>query len=364
MASNRNSQVHFDPIRQAYFDESGNSLNPFKHKGAEGINDANKVYAPDLEKSFDISRGALYDYLASTSEPFEKLEGLDSEIKKVGPYQAFDWKIPDYEYKDYEVLQGYERPELERTQFSGPQIRDVEDLEPIAEGLYDARMAEGRERTSQQFADTRQRMMDELRRSRSRPEQAAALLAQLGRDEETAQTRNENAVRFQQGQEKLGLAQRAQELGINRDVQASGLNLQTQQSQADERSRAAQQLLANQQFEQGERRYGYEQDIAKDKFDLGMQQWLQEQQANERAKAYDSRYGMAQDMTELRKGEWEANRAAHYDHLNAKLQGQNAATNQASQAATYYTNLSQGERKDARNYEAQRRKEAEQQRQQ
>lgn len=338
----RRQQVYYDSVTGQYVDQMGQ---PVRAPEQPGIKPQDRVYAPDVEGAFGYSQSKLDDYFRDVQgagyTPIGDYLGRDltSYLEDVGPYQGYDWANPAdfYDAPTYTALEGYERPELERTEFG------VDSIEPIAEGIYGGQIAASREGIARSYDDVRTRMMDEIYRTQARPEQAAALLAELGVDQSAAQQAAKRDIQFQQAQSELGIRQAEQ-----------GMALQAQQAAAAERAQAAQYLMGAQQYEEGRRQYGYEQDRANRQYEAGLQQWYQEQQAAEGQSEYQSRYGLAQDLASTAMNQYETDRAAQYDYYNAVLQGQQAATQQASQAATYETNLSEGERSKARQYQAER----------
>jgi len=309
------------------------------------------TWAPDIQGSFEGATQALDQYYGALKPP-EQLTGLGQRIEDVGTYQGYDWQIPEgAELPQYQKFTGYDQLAMERTDFGAPEIEAIKEVSPIAEDIYGAQKTASAEGIRAQYAGLRQQIEDEVARNQTRPEQAAALLANLGIEENKAIASANSDIGYQEAQSKLGLEQKEQELGLTRSTAQEGLEQQALASQAGERQAAAQYAKDIEAAKAAEGQYAYQQDVSKSQYDTGLQTWLQEQQAAEAEKEYQSKYGQAQDLTSLQAQEWEANQAGQYDYLNALLQGQQAATGLASQAGTYMTNLPEDVQEDVMAYQ-------------
>lgn len=292
------TQVYWDPSR-GYVDEKGQSI------AAPTNRPTSNVWAPNLGATYDYGQQALDDYFRSLKLPTGP-EDYTQRLESVGPYQGFDWTNPE-EY--------YSGP----APYSAGQFSDVPDLMASAKGQYEGQRAAQREGIAGQFKDVRSQIEEELARGNRRPEQAAALLANLG-NQQVQQTQSAmRDIDFQQMQNE-------------QQLQQTQYQLQQQQEAA----------------QMGENQYAYQQSLDDARFRAGLQQYYQEQKAAEEQSKYQSQYGLAQDVSSLGLQQYDVGRAADYDYYNALLQGQQAASQQFSQAGTYTTNLSEGERANAR----------------
>lgn len=325
--TNQNAnQVYYDQATGTYRNATGQQINPPPGKD----NGKQPIFMPDVSQSFNQASSGLDRYNQSLQDP-GKVGSLTQGLKDVGAYQAYDWQKPEYD------TSGLTAPDMERTTYDTPQIDQLSQVDPVAEAAYNAQKSMSRESIGKQFDDTRTRMTDELARTRSRPEQAAALLATLGNDQARAQQMAEQEIGFKQAQEKVGIAQQEQQLGLNRSTSLAGLNQEAQAKQAAERQQHAAFLQSQ-----------YDTGLGESKYKTGLNQAFQEEQAGEAEKAYQSKYGLAQDVAQGKLQEFETNRGAKTDYQNALLQGQQAATQKAGQESTYVTNLTEDERNAAR----------------
>ena len=338
-------QVYWDPSQQTYVTQSGQPLAAPPAPTPQG------PFAPDLGSAWERAQQALGRYEYALPGGPQQITGLEEGLQAVGPYQQFDWQLPDYAAPTYTPYE-YDVPRQE-TQFATPDIAGVQDISGTPGQIWDARRAATRESVDKQYDDVEAAMLDELRRTRSRPEQAAALLANLAEQREAAQTRAGLGIDVEQSGQTVDIAKGTQSLEANRAIQQAGLEQQTQSMTAQEREALAQFLLSQQKLQGDEGRYAYQEAKEGARFDTGLQQWLQEQQAQEGKAAYESEYGLAQDVAQSQMEQFGANQASAMDYYNALLQGQQAATQGFSQAATYYTNLPEGEQKKAQTYQPQ-----------
>ena len=311
-------QVFYNPEKGIYTDQYGNPLK--QQPNQKSVEKKDLVYAPDLNAAYGRSDQALDDYFASIKAP-KSVGDLTSDLKKVGAYDGFDWSNPA---DSYNAPTFQNNVDMERTSF------DVADIEPMAGEIYQNKIGQSKKRVSKQFQDARSQVLDEVYRNRNRPEQAAALLAEMGVQEAEQAQEAEQNILSEQAQQKLGLADSTR-----------NLKLQAAQSAAQERGTAA-------SFKQAQDQYAYEQALAGEQFKTGLNQWFQEQQAAEEQAKYQSAYSYAQDLGQAKLNQYETDRAADMDYYNAKLQGQQAAAQQFAQASTYTTNLSEDERSKAR----------------
>ena len=303
---------------------------------------------PNLENSWLQSGVTLKSYLKSLSKyKPEDVGDVAEDLRNVGAYQGFDWQNPlsGYNLPTYTALSGYERPEYERTDFSDPTLDEIESVSPLADELYEGQIAKAKEGIARGYKDTKQQVLDEVTRNKSRGKQAAALLANLGVQQSRDERESARDIGFEQAKEKLGLAQTEQQLNASRSSELANLLLQAQQAQAGERGQAAQFGQSQQEYEQAQKQYEYEQGLDSTKYQAGIDQYLQEQKAAEEQAKYQSAYAYAQDLGQAKLNRYDTNRAANMDYLNARLQGQQAAAQRFSQGATYTTNLTEKERK-------------------
>jgi len=315
--------------------------------GQEVSNPENPTWSPDMQGLYQSSQAGLDKYYGSLPGEADQLTGLGKKIEEAGTYKGYNWNIPqDYELPDYQKFGGYDKLAMERTDFTTPQIDALKDVSPIAEGIYGGQMAKSNEAIGGKYKSLKSQVDEETRRNMARPEQAAALLSSLGVEEAKAKTEAGRDIQFEQAQQQLDLEKKAQELGLQRSTSQAGIEQTGQQMTASERQAAADYARQVAELQGGEGRYGYEQDVAKKQYGTGMETWLQEQQAAEAEKEYQSKYGQAQDLTSLQAQEWESNQASKYDLANALLQGQQAQTGLTSQAGTYMTNLPEDIQKD------------------
>jgi hypothetical protein len=310
------------------------------------------TYAPDVKGNFEGAEVALDKYYGALEKP-EELTGLGDRIGADGMlYKGYNWGIPeDYELPSYNQYD-YSNLGMERTDFGTPEIDALSKVNPMAEGIYGGQKAAAREGVMKQYSDLASQVEEEVRRNQTRPEQAAALLQELGIQKNKALTESDKSIDFESAQQQLDIAKKEQELGLTRSTTQEGLEQQALSNQAGERSTAANYAKDTAQLAAGEGQFGYQQDVANKQYKTGMDVWLQEQKAAEAEKEYQSKYGQAQDLTSLDAQEWEANRSADMDYYNALMQGSQAATGLASQTGTYMTNLPEGKQNDALNYQA------------
>jgi len=313
------------------------------------------AYVPNVGGAFDYSQQQLQNYYGSLQKPGQAPD-LTTNLENVGSYQPWQWEQPDYNAPTYEKMGDLTTPEMERTTYTQPQIGEVQSVAPMSEALWTGQETKGRENIAQQYKDTQTKVMDELRRTRNRPEQAAALLANLGVQQEAAQRSAQQEVALQKAQQNIGIGQQEQQLNLQRGTSLASIGLTAEQAQAAERQNAAQYGLTAEQAKygaaQGENRYAYEAGTSEAQYQAGLQQWQQEQQAAEAQTAYQSQYALAQDVTQAQQQQFETQQAANYDYANAMLQGQQAASQQASQLGTYFTNLPESQQKKAPAYQA------------
>lgn len=299
----------------------------------------------DVRRAFEESKGGIQTYEQSL-DALKNLgikEDLARGIAGV-KYTPFNWQTPDYESveytpTEYTFAKDYQAPaEYEAAQYTMP------DLEGISSDVWGGQEAAMRERVSQQYDDTRERMREELLRNPARAEQAAALMANVGEQETAAQIAAQRDLAFQRAQSDIGVA----------TTQAQ-LKMQAEEAQAQEMAKKygldvdaaryiVQQQAAQQTAQAGENQYATTYQQGEERYKTGLAQALQEQQAAEAQKVYQAKYGQQQDIAQMKLAQEEANRAAKLDYANALLQGQQARSQQAAQTATYVTNLTEGER--------------------
>lgn len=377
-------------------------------------------YSGDLGKWKDpLTQGPQMTYntydpvtgkLTGTSKP---TSDLSAGLRDVGAYQQqdylydpslYEYKAPEYaqtDYQGYETFkaaapgeyqgtqydfaQQYKAPDAYQAfQYETPEIADLERVNPVADEIWAGRQAAEMEGIGQQYADTRERMKQAAIQTAARPEQMAALEANLGIEEGKARTAAQRELDFQRAQQGVGIAQTEQALQAQKATTAAQMQAATQEQQAQEmankygldvdaaryivqqqasqqQAQAAEnqaafganlgrakelagQQMTQQQAQAAENQYRTQKAADDAKFQLGLKQAQAEAQAGEYEKAYQSRYGLAQDTAQTAMAQSEAQKAAYYDYLNAQLQGQQAQSQNAAQQATYQTNLSQEER--------------------
>lgn len=377
-------------------------------------------YAPLPGESFEESQKRLEQYyaelpklkqmaeqgpglkeLAPAYTAFEDLYKPLESYTGIMPYEQSKFDYADtyaknapapYEKTTYDFLDKYQAPEAyTAAQFDRPDVGQLERVSPIAENVWSGREAAEKEKIAQQFADTREQVKQAAIQGQARPEQVAALMANLGVEENKAMIDAQRQLDFQRANQAVGIAQQEQTLGLQRGTTQAQLGLQAQEAQAQEMAKkygldidaaryivnqsqaqqaaqaaenaqkwgldidAAKNLAAQQAAQQtaqaGEQRYGQEWAKGERATAMGLEQAQREAQAAEREKAWQSAYGRSQDVNQQAMADWQAKNAAYTDYVNAQLQGQQAASQQAAQTGTLYSNLTPEER-NARNREA------------
>ncbi len=393
----------------------------------------NTPYLPNLPASFAATQDALAKYYAALEAP-KSVGDLTEGLTEVGPYQAYDWSTagqqllegyqpPTYSAQTYQPMGGYqatpyqafgaytpfaynfadqyEAPEAYTPfQYTAPEMGDIASVSPLAEEIWGTKRTTAAEDIDQQFDDVRERTRDELIRTGKRPEQAAAILANIEFQQQKAKQARLNQIDVQEAEQKVGIAQTEQQLGFQKSLKEAEFDAATQENTAQElaqkynldidaarymvKQQAEQQQLEagetgkaydtglaesqyGQEFAKGEKQYGYEQAAAENKFgqefnkgekqyafekgaeeakyQAALKQWLEEQKAVESEKAWQTKYGMAQDVAQTKMSQSQADNAAKLDYANALLQGQQAQAQAGAQQATYTTNLTEEERK-------------------
>lgn len=278
------------------------------------------VYSPDVEGAFGYSGGKLDDYFSTLEKP-QDVPSLTGRLEDVN-YNKWDWQLPEYQ-----------AAQREGTTYSQPQIDDLERVGQMVDQQYMGQESKQFEQIGKDYGDVEKQMQQELLLGRSRPEQAAALMANLGMQESSAR---------QAAQRDIGFEQASQNINIG----------QTEQALAQQRSQQLAQLgLTAEQLQQMERQQAYESAEDQSRYGAGMDQWLQEQRAAEEQSQTMFDYGKAQDLTQAELQQYETQRTADLDYSNAMLQGQQAASQQAGQLGTYHTNLTEDERKKSQQYQ-------------
>jgi hypothetical protein len=105
--------------------------------------------------------------------------------------------------------------------------------------------------------------------------------------------------------------------------------------------------MTAEQWKESQKQYAFEQNRTNEQFDLGLNQWQQEQNAAEDQSKFQADYQKQQDIIQAAQAEADAKASAQYDYANYQLQGQQAGAGLFSQGAAYTTNLSEGERANA-----------------
>lgn len=372
----RQSQVSFDPSTGQYVDYLGKPLQYQPPLQAPPTPE----YMPDIRQAFEKPEAWLERYRRQVAPPTPlRLPKLEA------PYQEFPWaergrellsqyRPPAYETEayrpfEYTFAQQYAPPErYQGYQFRLPEISELERVQPVAEDIWSARAAAAGEATGERFGDIRERTRDEIIRSGMGSEQAAAVMANLDVQEEKARRESQRDIDIARAGQAVGISQQEQQLGLQRGTAQAGLEAQTQERQAQElatrynldidaarymvQQQAGQQQLAGgerrfgQEFGLGERRYGFQTGLEEARYGASQRQWGVEQEAAEKEKAWQSRYGRSQDVAQTSMAQQQADWGRKLDYWNAVLQGSQAAAQQAAQQATYAQNLPEGERKD------------------
>lgn len=349
-----------DFLGQYYSDPYGDEAADFKPQTEP--TEPTGISSSDVEAGFGTAGEKLKSYeesLAPLQDIGYTTEDLTKLISDVN-YTPFDWEANQptynetpYEKTTYDFADQYVAPEAyEATQYSMP------DIEGVSESAWGAEGAGLREKTAQQYADTREQMREELLKNPARREQAAALMANVGQDEAAAQIaaardlaieKAKSDVETAKAQAQLTLsAEEAQaaELANKYNLDIDAARYLVSQAQAQETAQAAENQYAT-TYQSGE-----------EKYKTSLAQTLAEEKAAEEQKKYESEYGQAQDIAALTQSSKEAEQAAQVDYANALLQAEEAASTQAAQQATYQTNLTEEERNKANeaqtNYEQQK----------
>jgi hypothetical protein len=395
-----------DPKTGTVYDAYNHPIQQGGPKGG-GAPVAPKMFAsPEVGQAFETSQNWL-DVYGENIPQYTPLGDLSAGLERVGAYKEFDWQPIDYERQSYEetpftYAESYQAPEAyqaaqfdftgkyqppeayQATQYQMPEIADIERLQPSQDEFWAGREASEREKTAQRFADTRERIKESAVQGGARPEQMAAIEANLGIEENKAQTEALRNLDIERAREKLQIGQQEQQLAAGKATTQAGMDLQTQELAAQEMAKKygldienarylVQQDVAQQQAQAGEaskkygfdveaaqfktgltkaeqeaqsaeKKYGFEAERGEERFGAGLSQYEQEQKAAEKQKAYESKYGLAQDVAQTDLAKWQAEQQAKYDRANAILQGEQAASQTAAQLGTYETNLTPEER--------------------
>lgn len=350
------------PTPPSRFDPS----DPLNYKTYQDfINAGQAQYAPDLAGLFGKTEKDLADYQAGLEniDYMARGEGIDSAagLSAVGAYDPSqlsymmpDGTVKDLPYKSTEFnafsgttdpvtgkqVGGYQAPEeYQAFQYQTPEIADIQNVQGMSDALWDTQAAGQREKIGQQFADTEAKMKQAAIQTQARPEQMAALLANQGIEQSKAQTAAQNALDVQRAQQNIGLASTMQALQAQRGTQQAQLEAANQEAQAQELAKkygldvdAARYIVAQKTEEQTAQQ-------GEERFKTGLEQQKRETEQSERQKAYESQYGLAQDVAQAKMADWQAKNAAALDAANARLQGQQAASQNAAQQATYQSNM-------------------------
>ena len=313
-----------------------------------------KVYSPDVGSAFEDTRRWQQKYEDAISKGIDPLE--IPELAEA--YTAYDWaakgedlmskyNAPTYESAAYQMPEEYQQ-----FQYYTPEVAEIESVDPLASEIWGAKKSQAMEDVTNQFADIKRKTQEELIRTGRRPEQAAAVLANIEFEEQKARDRAQRALDIEEAQQKVGIAQTEQGLKAQRGEFEAGLNVGTQERQAGEGQFGYGQTWAQTQWKQAvdeaNKRFGYETSLEKERYLAAQRQWIAEQEAAEQEKQWQSEYARSQDKAQTEMAKWEANKNAQIDQWNAILQGGTQAGQTAAQEATYATNLTEDERGKAR----------------
>lgn len=362
----------------------------------------NRNYLFDPEQAFEEPKDWLREYRRSIGKP-AKAPNLVGELQRAGTYQPYDWQSAldrvassytplSYDAPSYVTPTAYQRTQFDfANQYAAPssyqaydyrtpEIEELERVQPISDDIWNLRRTEATEDVSNRFRDIKQRARDELIRTGRRPEQTAAVMAGLDVEEDRAKREEERRIAIERAQQGVGIAQQEQQLALQRGTSQASLESETQEREAQELAKtygfnidAARYLVdqyrQQQQAQAGERQFAYTSDAAEadrryraaveaaqykyqtgteaERYKSAMQQWAEEQKAAEAEKAWQSKYAQAQDIASARQTQWGDTQAAKIDRWNALMQGTGASQTGAAQEATYWTNLTDKERRQA-----------------
>ena len=385
------------------------NLNPEQ----QAIKDSPLVYSPDIGGAFDKTDEWNQRYSDAISGGFDPLkvseladsykaygwgdtvdpvtgevvQGKGSQLLseyKAPTYDSAEYEMPDaYKGYEYDFANQYEAPDAYQSfDYQMPDIEGIQSVQPMSEGIWDAQAAKANEAVTAQFGDIKQRTRDELIRTGKRPEQAAAIMANLELEEQKARQVAGRDLNIEEAKQNVGIAQTEQSLGAQRGEFSAGMDAKTQEKQAQEMAQkygmdidsarykvqqeaSQQQLLAGegkaanesafaqtswkQSVDEANKRFGYETSLEKERYLAAQKQWIAEQEAAESEKQWQSEYGRSQDQASIDMAKWQAENAAKLDEWNATLQGGTQAGQTAAQKATYDTNLTENERREGRN---------------
>jgi len=312
----------------------------------------------DLQQSYGQMsdyQSMLFDQLQDKPNSYNTQEAI-SQLESAGTYQPYSYTTPEYTPHDYsnintDYLSMYNAPsEYEKYNFTTPEIEALQDVNPVAEGLYGGQRSLADKRIIKQYQDVEGQVKQAVASGQTRPEQAAALLKDIGIQKQQALTESAQNIGFEQANQGIGIAQQTQSLAATRGLEQANLSQQQQAAQASENAV----------------KYGYDVDAAQYLADLGMkgsqagfdvaQTQAEENQygnqaqleremltADEQEKAYISGVDQAYNKINLGQYGYESGQNEYYSRANALQSGaQGAGTNFAT-IGTYNQNQPESE---------------------
>lgn len=302
-------------------------------------------------------------YAEKAPQDYEKTQ-FDFANKYQAPeeYQAAQYNFADQyapeEYKaaQFDYANQYVAPEeYQAAKYNMPEIEGIEKVQPIAEDIWAGRETSEREKIAQQFADTRERVKQAAIQGQMRPEQLAAIEANLGVEESKALTGAQRDIDFERAKQGVGIAQTEQALKATRGGQQAALDIRSQELQAQEmakkygldidEARYRVQQQASQQTEQaGETAKAYGLNIANQQFKTQQVAAQQEAQAQEMAKKYGLDIDAARYTVQQQAAQEEAQAKENQAKYGLDLQSaKELATQQAAQQTAQAGELKAGQ---------------------
>lgn len=273
------------------------------------------------------------------------IEGSKYEAQRYDPYQ-YDINT------DYASM--YNAPDAyEAFQFDTPEIAGLERVTPLSQEMYQGQQEQAKKNIARQFGDAESMIQQSVAASQTRPEQVAALMAQLGVDRSSALTEAQQDIAFEQANQELGIAQQEQALEAQRASQQANMAQTTQESQAQELAakygydiddarylvelgqKTAEDEFAVQGAKAEEGRYGYESNVDQDRYVNDLYQSYEANKANEGMNAYESQKELATDLLDIDKYGYEAKAGSRYDEANLATQTGSAAGEQFATGTNY-----------------------------
>lgn len=336
---------------------------------AKKISNSN-IYRPDLKSSFNSDNEWLSAYGKSLGTNPSQIEDLSKGLTNVGAYKGVNWQeiqdrlqseynAPTYNSTNYDLNSQYTAPDpYQAYDFNAPTIENITDVQPVSDSIWEAQGAKSSEDIGNRYQDLRTQARDELIRTGKRPEQSAAILSNLGIKEEEARRSADRDLAIEKAKQGVGIAQQTQSLNAARGTAQAGLDASAQENMAKELATkynmdvdAARYMVSNyiqeNQLNSQENQTKYSIDTEAERYKSAQDQWAAEQDAAEKQKEYQSKYGLAQDVAQTKMADYQANQASKMDYWNALLQGGEAARTGAAQESTYWTNLTKEERAKA-----------------